>query len=100
MIVLQFSRISSAPNVRLTRARFAGVALQAAVKEHHLSGATITPRKPALSIAALTRPSDFTSSMNLRAANSFPRSNPTLHLTRRGVPYYVVGTAKLEPNAK
>ena len=51
----------------LTRAHFAGVTVQAVVREHHLSGATTTPRNPALSIAALSRPSDFASSINLRA---------------------------------
>lgn len=44
-------------------------------REHHLSGATITPRKPALSIAAWTRPSDFASSMNWRAYVT-PSSRP------------------------
>jgi hypothetical protein len=66
---------SEPPNARLDGARFTGVAVQAAVREHHLSGATITPRKPALSIAALTRPSDFASSMNWRAYAT-PRSRP------------------------
>ena len=51
----------------LTRARFAGVAVQAAVREHYCSGATTAPRIPALSSAALTSPSDFAFSTNLRA---------------------------------
>lgn len=59
----------------LTRARLAGVAAQALVREPHLSGATTTPRKPALSIAALTSPSDFASSMNWRAYAT-PGSRP------------------------
>ena len=55
--------------------RFAGVAVQATVREHHSSGATTAPRIPALSIAALTSPSDFASSTNLRAYAT-PRSRP------------------------
>ena len=48
----------------VTHARVAGVAVLAVVSEHHLGGATATPRNPALSIAPLSRPSDFASSMN------------------------------------
>ena len=40
--------------------------LNADIREHYLSGATTTPRNAARSIAALTRPSDFALSTNLR----------------------------------
>src|SRR6187401_879077 len=62
---LQYEPVGSRLKVRIPqrarhpRARFAGVAVQAAVREHHLTGATITPRKPALSIASLTRHSEL-----------------------------------------
>src|SRR6185503_6656633 len=50
-------------------------AVQAPVREHHLSGATTAPRIPALSIAALTSPPDLASSMNWRAYAT-PGSRP------------------------
>jgi len=62
-------------NVRLNMHGHASAAVQTSARERHSSGATTAPRIPTLSIAALTRPSDFASSMN-RCAYASPASLP------------------------